>query len=116
MRKFGLFFFSILLFIGCASVDITKTAKGFYPPTDPNEVDILLTGSDRPFIELGSVTVEGFGTKETAKMHNAIRAKAAELGANAVILKNEGITRGSGFSGPKRWATGAAIRYKDTIK
>lgn len=114
MRKYGILFFLILLFIGCASVDITKTAKGFYNPTDPNEVDILMTGSDKPYIELGSVTVTGFAPDETAKMHNAIRAKAAELGANAVIIKNEGLIN-DGWS-IKKWAMGAAIRYKDTIK
>ena len=114
MKKHGMLFFLILLFIGCASVDITKTAKGFYDPTNPNDVDILMTGSDRPFIELGSVTVSGFEPDETAKMHNAIRAKAAELGANAVIIKNEGLIN-DGW-GIKKWAMGAAIRYKDTIK
>ena len=116
MKKHCMLFFLILLFIGigCASVDITKTAKGFYDPTNPNDVDILMTGSDRPFIELGSVTVSGFEPDETAKMHNAIRAKAAELGANAIIIKNEGLIN-DGW-GIKKWAMGAAIRYKDTIK
>jgi len=103
------------IMLGCASVDVTKTYKGFYDPTDPNEVEILLTGSDKPYIELGSVTVTGFAPDETAKMHNAIRVKAAGLGANAVILKNEGIER-DGWGVMKRWAIGAAIRYKETVK
>lgn len=114
MRKYGYLFFFLMLVVGCASVDITKTAKGYYEPTNPNDIDILMTGSEKPFIELGSVTVTGFAPDETAKMHNAIRAKAAELGATAVIIKQEGIV--SDGWGMKKWAMGAAIRYKDTIK
>lgn len=115
MKKYCVLFVVLALILGCASVDVTKTAKGFYDRTDPNEVEILMTGTDKPYIELGSVTVTGFSPDETAKMHNAIRAKAAELGANAVILKNEGIER-DGWGVMRRWAIGAAIRYKENVK
>ncbi|MBC7368715.1 MAG: hypothetical protein H7343_18220 [Undibacterium sp.] len=100
----------IVAFAGCAAVDVTKTASGFYEPTDPNKVEILKTKPDRKFIELGTLTVTGFESSETAKMHNAIRAKAAPLGANAVILTEEGMTP-AGFGSYKRWATGVAIRF-----
>lgn len=105
------FIFSALVFLaGCASVDVTKTAKGFYQPTNPNNIEILKTKPNKDFDELGTVTVSGFDSNESAKMHNAIRAKTATLGANAVILTEEGLYReGVGF---KRWATGVAIFYK----
>ena len=64
----------------------------------------------RPYEELGSVTVQGFEMREEAKMHNAIRAKAAPLGANAVVVQSQGIIP-TGFGGGQRWATGVAIRY-----
>lgn len=99
-----------LVLVGCASVDITKTTKGFYDKTDPNEVEILKTRPDKPYVELGTITVTGFNPKESAKMHNAIRTKSAALGANAVILTEEGLIQG--FWGLDRWATGVAIRYK----
>lgn len=98
--------------VGCATVDVTKTAKGFFNPTNPNDVEILVTRPEKSYVELGTVTVTGFKAHETAKMHNAIRAKAAPLGANAVILTSEGIIKGGWFSGKHRWATGVAIRYK----
>ena len=93
--------------VGCATVDVTKTAKGFYDKTDPNEVEILKTRPERSFEELGTVTAAGFAPTDSAKMHNAIRAKSAALGASAVILTEEGI-----IPGPRKWATGVAIRYK----
>jgi hypothetical protein len=93
-------------FFGCANVDITKTGKGYYPPTNPNEVEILMTVPTRQYVELASVTTTGHSVRAEAKMHNAIRAKAAPLGANAVILKDQGIL-GNG----ERWAMGVAIRY-----
>lgn len=95
--------------VGCASVDVTKTAKGFYEPTNPNDVEILKTLPSKPFVELGTVTASGFGADESAVMHNEIRAKSAALGANAAVIQQEGFIPGAG--GPKKWATGVAIRY-----
>jgi hypothetical protein len=101
---------AIFTFIGCASVDVTKTGKGYYPPTNPNEVEILMTIPSRPYEELASVTTTGHEMRAEAKMHNAIRAKAAPLGAHAVILKDQGIIP-TGMGGGQRWAMGVAIRY-----
>mgnify|MGYP001557197388 CR=1 FL=1 len=94
---------------GCASVDITKTASGYYAPTDANVIDVLKTVPDRKYVELGTVTVSGFDASDVAKMHNAVRTKAAALGADAVILTEEGLISHS-FS-MERWATGVAIHY-----
>lgn len=98
---------TVCSFFGCATVDVTKTAKGYFPPTDPNEVEILMTVPPRAFVELGSVTVRRVNATEEAKMHNAIRAKAAPLGANAVVLQSQGINPNG-----MRWAIGVAIHYK----
>ena len=114
LRHIATVLFAALLFAallaGCATVDVTKTGKGFYDKTNPNDVDILKTRPERSYEELGTVTAAGFAPDETAKMHNAIRSKSAALGANAVILTEEGIIAGGW--GPKKWATGVAIRYK----
>ena len=99
--------FLLFVLVGCASVDITKTAKGFYDPTNPNDVEILKTRPDKPYEELGTITAVHFRALDTATMHNAIRAKAAPLGATAVILNQEGIDNNG-----HRWVMGVAIRYK----
>ena len=96
-----------ILLTGCAVVDVTKTAKGHFDATNPNDVEILVTRPERSFEELGTVTASQFAPQETAKMHNAIRSKAAPLGANAVILSSSGI-----LPNGRQWATGVAIRYK----
>lgn len=106
--------FSLIVFVGlvgCSTVDVTKTGRGYHAPTNPNEVDILMTVPSRPYEELGSITVQGFEIRDEAKMHNAIRAKAAPLGATAAIIQSQGIVP-TGMGGGKRWATGVAIRYK----
>lgn len=100
-----------LALVGCAVVDVTKTAKGFYNPTDPNEVEVLMTRPERSYTELGTVTVTGFSKGETAEMHNAIRAKVAPLGANAAILTSQGI-----HPNGRIWAMGVAIRYNSSGK
>ena len=96
--------------LACANVDVTKTASGTFSATNPNNVEVLKTRPEKPYIELGTITVSGFASGETAKMHNAIREKSAPLGANAVILTEEGLIPRS--FGMDRWATGVAIRYK----
>jgi hypothetical protein len=106
-----IFLISLFLVSACANVDITKTSSGFYDPTDPNTVEILKTRPSKAYEELGTLTVTGFSSTETALMHNAIRAKAATLGANAVILTEEGLIP-KGWGNYERWANGVAIRYK----
>ena len=103
---------SVFLLTACASVGVTKTSKGFYEPTNPAEVQILKTVPPKKYVELGTITVTGFGSHESAKMHNAIRAKSATLGATAVILTEEGLIPGA-FGTFNRWATGVALRYSD---
>jgi hypothetical protein len=100
----------MLTFAGCANVDVTKTAAGHFNPTNPNTVEILKTKPDRKYVELGTVTVTGFDSKDVAKMHNGIRAKAAPLGANGVIITDEGLIP-RGFGSYHRWCTGVAIRF-----
>ena len=96
-----------LIVSGCAVVDVTKTATGFYNPTNPNLVQILKTVPDRKYVELGTVSTTGFRLPETAKMHNAIRTKSAALGADAVILTEEGVLPNN-----SKWATGVAIKFQ----
>ncbi|TWT45125.1 hypothetical protein RAS1_15470 [Phycisphaerae bacterium RAS1] len=96
---------------GCATVDVTKTAKGFYSPTRPDDVEILMSRPDRHYTELATVSTTNWDPSETAKMHNAIRAKSAPLGAHAVVITDSGVVvvRNS----PKLWATGFALRFGD---
>lgn len=100
----------VALLVGCATVDVTKTGKGFHSPTQASSVEILKTRPEAKYEELGTVTVTGFDASDTAKMHNAIRAKSAALGADAVILTEAGIIREA--FGSKQWATGVAIAYR----
>ncbi|HBU07652.1 MAG TPA: hypothetical protein DEA99_00245 [Candidatus Omnitrophica bacterium] len=98
----------VLMICGCATIYITKTGKGYFPPTDPDEIEILITKPDRSFTEIATVTTQNWATAEAAKMHNSLRTKSAPLGANAVILISSGIAPNGRY-----WASGVAIRYKD---
>ena len=106
---FAVLSYVLIIISGCATVTVTKTAKGYFPPTNPNEVEILVTiPQHREFIELATVTTQKWSTNATAKMHNSLRAKCAPLGANAVVLGSSGIDYNGYY-----WASGVAIRYKD---
>jgi hypothetical protein len=98
------------LFVSCGgTVDITKTSSGYFDPTDPAKVQILKTTPDWKYTELGTVDVNGFKPGDTAKMHNAIRAKAAPLGASAVIITDES-TYYQPYVGVVKTISGVAIR------
>ena len=47
-------------------------------------------------------------------MHNAVRSKAAPLGATAVILTDEGLIPKE-FGNFERWATGVAIIIEPAV-
>lgn len=103
---------AVAVLFGCApNVDITKTSKGFNAQTDPNNVDVLMTKPDKKFTELGAVSTAGWDPSDTAKMHNALRAKAAPLGADAVIIISSGLVPG-GFGSMKMWVNAVAIKYQ----
>jgi len=108
---------SLLAFIlaisisSCAgTVSIVKTARGAYQATSASEIEILKTKPDRAYEELGVVDAMNFPVNGVAKMHNALRAKAAPLGANAVFITDEGLLN-NGW-GIVRYSSGAAVRYK----
>lgn len=94
--------------VSCQYVDVTKTGKEVYPATRADDVEILtVVPRDRGFTEIATISTSKWTAGETAKMHNALREKAAPLGAEAVVLSNSGIDP-QGYL----WATGTAIRYK----
>lgn len=105
--------FASLLLTGCGTVEITKTGRGFHNPTDPNRVEILMTQPKRSYEELGVFQASGFTRHETAVMHNAIRTKAAELGANAALITHEGYNAGGTSTDERlRWAKGVALKLQ----
>lgn len=68
--------------------------------------------SERKYQELGTFTATGYPAMESAKMHNALRNKAAPLGANAVIITDSGQIRGE-FGVQQLWVNGVAVRWND---
>ncbi|MEX2213707.1 MAG: hypothetical protein WD768_06245 [Phycisphaeraceae bacterium] len=103
------------LLMGCVNVDVTKTGKGSFAPTRPDDIQVLMTVPPKAdYTELATISTAGWSTSETAKMHNALRTKSAPMGAHAVILTSTGIHPATGlFSSPTMWANGVAIRFNN---
>jgi len=98
----------LLIVSGCATIHITKTVKGHFAATNPNEVEILMITPERKFTELAMVITTRWQPGNLPKMFNSLRAKCAPLGADAVILISSGVD-GGGYC----WMSGVAISYKD---
>lgn len=98
---------AILVAAGCQMVTVTKTGKGYFDPTKADDIEILMTRPDKPYEEVATVSTDRWGAGEDAKMHNALRAKCAPLGADAVVITASGRDY-QGYA----WTTGVAIRFK----
>ncbi len=87
MKK-TLFLFIVFMLSGCANVQVTMYNKNIhYPPTDPKSVEIFQTKpTDKKFIEIGEITVEG--ATDMNQVGQIFRSKAAEYGGNAVYIYN----------------------------
>jgi len=101
----------LLMVSGCATIYVTKTAKGYFAATNPNEVEILIMKPEQQFTELAAVITTRWPPGNIAKMFNSLRAKCAPLGADAVILMSSGVDSRGYY-----WMSGAAISYKNREK
>ncbi len=101
---------ALFLLVGCGTgIEVTRTTQATYTPTNPDDVEILLTRPEKPYEELGKVTVKDYNTSYRAEMYAAIRLKVAPLGADAVIVTDQGVRPIGGAW--LMWAYGVAIRY-----
>ena len=101
---------ALALVPSCSHVRVTKTGMGIYPPTNPGIIEIRATvPQDRPYDEVAMVSGDVFGT-DSARAYNTIRTKAAQVGADAVILTNQTPI------GARTIISGAAIKYKPTAR
>ena len=110
-----------LLVAGCATtnVKVMRYTTEIYAPTQPSSVEILRTKIEgRPYTEIGEVSLRIKKSNEETAVA-MLREKAAQLGANALILMGErsvgaiAMPVGSmAVAVPLREIYGVAIKYK----
>ena len=71
-----------------------------------------MTVPKRTYQELGVFQASGFMRTETAAMHNAIRTKAAELGAGAALISDAGLAPTRSNATPMLFANGVALIFQ----
>lgn len=87
--------FLAILAAGCATGSIVVTGQK-RPPISPSLVRLYSSPPQQPYEEIGVISANSYWSwawNEQAKMDTAtreIRAKAAKLGANGIILKSLG--------------------------
>jgi len=109
---------ALLATAGCTSISVESHAylgSPSLPPTDPSSVQILQTEPKRPYVRLGEIVVSPYGKPTLADLEQKVRAAAAKLGADAVIVEYDG-SRMTGWSyvGPG-WAPQAYVYYGRVI-
>jgi hypothetical protein len=63
-----------------------QTTRDVYPPTDPSTVQILFSEPQQPHKQIGIVTATGGSGATETQMYRKLQAKAAAMGADAVVV------------------------------
>ena len=111
MKRYLLITLILASMLSCISPTVValKTGKGFHESTAAGSIDIYTAVPTEKYEELGTISASNFDISDIGKMHNALRDKASTLGANAVIITNQGqVQRGVLLL---RWAEGTAIKW-----
>ena len=109
----------VLFFMtGCASVSTSHTqdvGSPKFPPSDPTKIEILRNEPTRPHVRLGEVRAEpSTESMDAAKIEEALRKEAAELGADAAVVVYDGThVTGAQVVGP--WWGGSIRRTEGRI-
>jgi len=116
------------LLVSCVSIDATTTqyvGAPRFPPTDSASVEILRTEPMRPHMRLGEIVIDASTepAPPIAEVEDKLRAEAAKLGADAVVVVVDRVQPVGAFvSGPwwgrdvdvieGRKDVGVAIKYQ----
>jgi hypothetical protein len=119
MKSITLVLMILLSIVGCSTsgVAIPLGTKS-YPLTSADTVVILADSPNRPFVDValvdGTAATDDYFTQERtqAAALRAMREKAAQLGAHAIIISNKS-NRSYGRLWEKIQISGKAIRYTD---
>ncbi len=136
MNRLVGYIFPLALLLGCTygdtiSIETTPISNRQYPPPNPNPVEILFRDNNlkitRPYEQICRIEVKGAPGSAGSELVEAMRKKAGELGADAVIdVTQSDIDRERGVAllelldsseqEPDRYQTislvGIAIRYE----
>ena len=97
----------LITLFGC--VDVTKSGSAF-PPTSASKVELLLENPARPYKVVAKLSTSSWWTFQADAMHEAMKKKAAEVGADAIVIDAEGV-RTIGLGSYERYAQADAIKY-----
>lgn len=112
MRLFGLSLAAALALSACTTYQVTPVTNST-PGTRSGQVDVLYTNPTRPFQVIGMVSAKkykpGFSDPTVSDGIPQLRAAAAEVGADAVIVRSHNAPKDRRIIHME----GEAIRYTD---
>ena len=87
MKKSVILVVCFLALAGCTVTSAVKLSENTYRPLNPEQVRVFTTEEDVdvPFEKIAIITSEGDSSQKTALIEK-MKKKAAELGANGLIL------------------------------
>ncbi len=87
MKKSLLLAIGALLIAGCTVTKAVRMSENTYPPISPERVRVFTSEDEitAPFEKIAIITSEGDSSQKTTLIEK-MKKKAAELGANGIIL------------------------------
>lgn len=87
-----LIFIPFIIFIsGCTFGNKTRIGDTIYPAVQKEHVEVLFQPPTRPYKEIGMVSALGAQLASDTQVYSKLQSAAAELGADAVIIKSQGL-------------------------
>ena len=83
---------ALSLFLGCTTTSEKYYGNPEYSKTDPKNIEFLIDYPSRPYTEIGEIKGKGAALYTNDKdVKDAIRETAAEMGADAVVLRGKAV-------------------------
>jgi hypothetical protein len=95
-----------ILHTACTTGGFVGTNSRIYAPSNPATVQILFSEPQRPHEQIGIVTATGGSIATETQMYRKLQAKAAEMGADAVVIGAKDTSYWSGKN-----ISASAIKY-----
>lgn len=78
-----------LILVGCTTADVTKTTSKTYAATNAQNIEMIFEKPTRQYEVIGYITGMGDAYTDQNSVFNTMKEKAAELGADAILIKGD---------------------------
>lgn len=117
LRKQIYLIFACVLLSGCTTFGSAKYTDTVYPATNPQDVKVFFEQPPVEFVKIGEVTADTSNTSMHSHVIERLKEMAAQMGADAIILRKEEKLEGySEYGNTEKHRTGESYHSTTTAQ